>query len=430
MNKKVYQAFNECLFSTVLSNGLKVNILPKTGFKKTYAVLTTDFGSMDRAFTLDGEKIQIPAGTAHFLEHKLFEKAEYDAFELFTNNGADSNAFTSYTKTSYLFSSTTGLQENLDILLDFVQQPYFSEKSVAKEQGIIGQEIQMYNDDFDWQLYMGILKNLFPNQSISDDIAGTVESIAKITPELLYKVHKVFYRPENMNLFVTGNLDPDQILQWIKDNQQRKEFAKVNFEIPTPETDDDEIIENRALLTKVERPKVMLGVKNAKALPQPGIERLRFIITLDLALYLILSSSSRLYLELYDEGLLDDTFGYDLNSEREALFLTLGGDTNHPTELIQALKDILTTGLMKSDALLKDFELAKKEMYGRSITRMNSLEAIANSFEGENYGNTTIFDEAMLYQDISLDEVINNFDTFMKNVVISTFKMDSEQAKK
>ncbi|MCZ3392976.1 insulinase family protein, partial [Enterococcus faecium] len=145
MNKKVYQAFNECLFSTVLSNGLKVNILPKTGFKKTYAVLTTDFGSMDRAFTLDGEKIQIPAGTAHFLEHKLFEKAEYDAFELFTNNGADSNAFTSYTKTSYLFSSTTGLQENLDILLDFVQQPYFSEKSVAKEQGIIGQEIQMYN---------------------------------------------------------------------------------------------------------------------------------------------------------------------------------------------------------------------------------------------------------------------------------------------
>lgn len=133
---------------------------------------------------------------------------------------------------------------------------------------------------------------------------------------------------------------------------------------------------------------------------------------------------------MYDEGLLDDTFGYDLNSEREALFLTLGGDTNHPTELIQALKDILTTGLMKSGALLKDFELAKKEMYGRSITRMNSLEAIANSFEGENYGNTTIFDEAMLYQDISLDEVINTFDTFMKNVVISTFKMDSEQAKK
>jgi predicted Zn-dependent peptidase len=426
MNKKEYQEFDECLFSATLSNGLKVNILPKTGFQKTYAILTSDFGSMDRKFVLDGEKVEIPAGTAHFLEHKLFEKENYDAFELFTNNGADSNAFTSYNKTSYLFSSTTGLKENLNILLDFVQQPYFSEKSVAKEQGIIGQEIQMYNDDFDWQLYMGILKNLFPKQSISDDIAGTVESIAEITPELLYKVHKVFYRPENMNLFVTGKLDPDEVLEWVEENQKQKEFENVNFEIPDEIRNKDNVVEQQTLLADVERPKVMLGINNAKILPAVGVERLKFIITLDLGLYLILSSSSKIYLELYDQGLLDDTFGYELSNEREELFLTVGGDTTHPDELIQALKNILENGLTETDALLKDFELAKKEMYGRSITRMNSLEAIANSFEGENYGNTTIFDEAMLYQDITLDEVINTFKDFMKNVVVSTFKMDSK----
>jgi predicted Zn-dependent peptidase len=427
MNKKEYQAFDEELYTTTLSNGLKVNILPKAGFQKTYAVLTSNFGSMDREFMLNGERIQIPAGTAHFLEHKLFEKADYDAFELFTNNGADSNAFTSYSKTSYLFSSTDGLKENLDILLDFVQNPYFSTASVAKEQGIIGQEIQMYNDDVDWQLYMGILKNLFVNQPISDDIAGTVESIAQITPELLYKVHQVFYRPQNMHLFVTGNLDVEEVLSWIEANQAQKEFdQELDFEVEKSTAKAPVVIEEAKIALEVKRPKVMLGINNATKLPAPGLERLEYIVMLDLAFYLMLSSSSKMYLKLYDAGLLDDTFGYDLNSEREELFLTMGGDATHPVELIEALKSILKQGLTMSDELQADFELAKKEMFGRSITRMNSLEAIANSFEGEAYGNTTIFDEANLYASITLADVIAVFDAFMQNVTISTFEIESK----
>lgn len=427
MDKKEYKEFDEELFSTTLSNGLKVNILPKAGFHKTYAVLTTNFGSMDREFWLDGVNISIPAGTAHFLEHKLFEKADYDAFELFTNNGADSNAFTSYSKTSYLFSATEKIEDNLNILLDFVQNPYFSKASVDKEQGIIGQEIQMYNDDVDWQLYMGILNNLYPNQPISADIAGTVESIAKITPELLYQVHKAFYRPQNMNLFITGNLDPQQVLSWVKKNQETKHFDdQLNFKRLDQNKNSDPILKERQINLDVKRPKLMLGINNAKYLPKPGLGRLKYIITLDIALYLILSSSSKMYLKLYNQGLLDDTFGYDLNSEREELFLTMGGDTSFPDELGATLKDVLKAGLSNLTNVEDDFKLAKKEMYGRSITRMNSLEAIANSFEGEDYGNSTIFDEARLYQEISLKDVRETFDQFVNNQTISTFKINGK----
>lgn len=427
MDKKEYQRFDEELFSTTLANGLKVNILPKKGFHKTYAILTTNFGSMDQEFLLNDEKIEVPAGTAHFLEHKLFEKADYDAFELFTNNGADSNAFTSYSKTSYLFSATENLKDNLNILLDFVQNPYFSKKSVDKEQGIIGQEIQMYNDDVDWQLYMGILNNLYPSQPISTDIAGTVDSIAKITPELLYKVHKVFYRPSNMNIFVTGNLDQNQVLKWIEENQNAKTFdTDFSFTIPEETRVVPPVIEEKEVSLNVERPKLMIGINNAKNLPAPGPDRLKYIITLDLALYLILSSSSKMYLKLYDQGLLDDTFGYDLNSERENLFLTMGGDTEVPEELAASLKEILAKDLVQLPHLDEDFELAKKEMYGRSITRMNSLEAIANSFEGESYGNTTIFDEALIYQDITLDDVLDAYRNFIKDTTVSTFKINSK----
>ena len=423
MNIKKYSNFQEELFSKTLDNGLKVNILPKKGYHKTYAVLTTNFGSMDESFELNGEHIQIPAGAAHFLEHKLFEKEHYDAFELFNKNGADSNAFTSHSKTCYLFSATTAVHDNLDILLNFVQEPYFSTASVQKEQGIIGQEIQMYQDSVDWQLYMGMLKNLFPNQTMSQDIAGSIASIATITPELLYKIHQVFYRPDNLELFVVGNVNPTEVLAWVEQNQAQKDFKQdFSFKVSAPKV-KHEVIAATKKQAVVNRPKLMLGINNNQFLPEPGIKRLRYLIALDLAFYLLLSSSSATYLSLYDQGLLDDTFGYSINNEREALFLTIGGDSNNVALLEQKIKTILHQGLVEDDHLMNDFTLAKKEMLGRCIAKMNSLEAIANSFEGQYYGNTTIFDEAALYEQITLDEVRDNFKNFINNQTISTYQI-------
>lgn len=430
MKTKAYKNYDEELFTEVLDNGLTVNLLPKAGYHKTYAVFTTNFGSLDNQIKVDGQTVTIPAGTAHFLEHKMFEKEDYDAFDLFSKNGADANAFTSYSRTSYLFSTTVNLKENLNSLLDFVQRPYFSAKSVAKEQGIIGQEIQMYNDDPDWQSYMGILKNLFPNHAMGQDIAGSINSISEITPEVLYQIHELAYRPSNMNLFVVGGFDAKEVLDWIKDNQNKKHFENKVVELSNNQNDNlqsdgADIIREAQQVGMVQRPKVMIGLRGLKPLPAKGIARLKYIMELDLALYLLLSSSSQSYLELYDKGILDDTFGYELNAERDIYYLTISGDTNNPDDFKQKIEQVLKNGVDQLKDQDQEFELAQKEMIGRSITKMNSIEAIANSFEGEWYGNSTVFDEADLYQTIKFEDVQKDFADFISGNMISTFQTNS-----
>lgn len=225
MEKRTYAEFNQSLYETTLANGLKVRLIPMVGYHKTYAMLTTDFGALDRTLPAAVGGQSLPAGLAHFLEHKLFEKADHDAFDLFGELGADSNAFTSFTQTSYLYSTTSNFRENLEVLLDFVQTPYFTAQTVAKEIGIISQEIKMYNDNPDSRLYMGMMGNLYPHDPLADDIAGTEESIKTITPELLYQTHAAYYRPEYLTLQVAGNLDPAETLAWIEQNQAAKQFA-------------------------------------------------------------------------------------------------------------------------------------------------------------------------------------------------------------
>src|SRR5699024_5710194 len=206
MHKKSYPLLNETLYEEILANGLKVLLLPKKNFHKTYGLFSTNYGSIDNKFGYAGEDLQqVPDGIAHFLEHKMFEKKEGDAFQLFGKLGASANAFTSFTRTSYLFSATENIKKNLLTLLDFVQDPYFTEETVEKEKGIIGQEIQMYQDDPNWRLFFGILQNLYPKHPLHIDIAGTIASIEKITAADLYRCYQVFYHPANMTLFVVGN---------------------------------------------------------------------------------------------------------------------------------------------------------------------------------------------------------------------------------
>lgn len=203
MNKTYFKQLEETLYHEQLSNGLNVYILPKKGFSKTFVTFTTNYGSIDREFIPLGkeEPVIVPDGIAHFLEHKMFEKEDGDVFSKFSENGASANAFTSSTRTAYLFSSTDKVLDNTKILLDFVQQPYFTKETVDKEKGIIAQEITMYDDLPDWRLYFGAIENMYKAHPVKIDIAGTVESIGEITAEHLYECYNTFYHPSNMVLF-------------------------------------------------------------------------------------------------------------------------------------------------------------------------------------------------------------------------------------
>ncbi|WP_317951263.1 EF-P 5-aminopentanol modification-associated protein YfmH, partial [Rossellomorea marisflavi] len=191
MKKITFDQLQENLYYEKMANGLDVYILPKEGFNKTYATFTTKYGSIDNHFAPLGEEelVKVPDGIAHFLEHKLFEKEDGDVFQQFSKQGASANAFTSFTRTAYLFSSTTNVERNLETLIDFVQDPYFTEKTVEKEKGIIGQEITMYDDNPDWRLYFGVIENMYKNHPVKIDIAGTIESITPITKDMLYQCY-------------------------------------------------------------------------------------------------------------------------------------------------------------------------------------------------------------------------------------------------
>src|SRR5699024_9448629 len=229
MNKRTYDSIQETIYQMKLDNGLEVFLLPKEEVAKTYGIFMTNYGSTDRTFIpIDGDKeVTVPDGVAHFLEHKLFEKEDRDVFSDFLRQGASPNAYTSFTKTAYLFSTTKMVEENVITLLDFVQDPFFSDESVEKEKGIISQEIKMYDDQPDWQSFMGTIKNMFENHPVNIDIAGKVSSINEITKDDLYTCYNTFYHPANMVLFVIGNFDQQSLMQTIEKNQSEKKFPEV-----------------------------------------------------------------------------------------------------------------------------------------------------------------------------------------------------------
>ncbi|MDN6128042.1 MAG: insulinase family protein, partial [Tetragenococcus halophilus] len=344
MNKKVYSTLNEKLYTEVLDNGLTVFILPKREFHKTYGLFSTNYGSIDNEFAYQGEKRKkVPDGIAHFLEHKMFEKKEGDIFQEFGRLGASANAFTSFTKTSYLFSATDHIKDNLLTLLDFVQAPYFTPETVEKEKGIIAQEIQMYQDNPDWQLFFGLLQNLYPKHPLHIDIAGTVNSIDKITADDLYECYQTFYHPSNMILFVVGNIDPQETMSWVKNNQAEKnltDIREIYRYFPQETTFDINSYSSKTM--SVSRPKATLGVRGFQEnLPKGDKAQLRFRTAMNLLLQLLLGNTSKNYLRLYQEGIIDDSFGFDFSLERSFHMADFSSDTGRPEEFLQEIEDIL-----------------------------------------------------------------------------------------
>ena len=421
MNKTEYNQINETLYHEVLPNGLTVYLLPKNDYHKTYGLFSTNYGSIDNEFIPYGsdKKIKVPDGIAHFLEHKLFEKEDGDVFQLFGQQGASANAFTSFTKTSYLFSTTDQVEKNLTTLLDFVQAPYFTEETVNKEKGIIGQEIQMYEDDPNWRMFFGILNNLYPEHPLHIDIAGTVESIEAITADDLYTCYRTFYQPSNMVLFVVGKLEPEKLMELIRTNQNAKDFPpaqKIKRYFPD---NNGDIIAKSSMRSAITRDKFVLGIKGLDVLPAEGKELLRYKTALNLLFQLLLGNTSQNYLKMYNDGLIDDSFGFEFSLDREFHFADFSGDTDQP----EKVKEILLHFEEDQELSEENLTLLKKKMLGQYFQTLNSLEYIANQFTQSLFGDQTLFDLPEIIESIQLADVLKVGCSFIKEEAFSEFYM-------
>lgn len=425
MNKTEYEQINETLYHEVLPNGLTVYLLPKNDYHKTYGLFSTNYGSIDNEFIPYGEKekVKVPDGIAHFLEHKLFEKEDGDVFQLFGQQGASANAFTSFTKTSYLFSTTDQVEKNLTTLIDFVQAPYFTEETVNKEKGIIGQEIQMYEDDPNWRMFFGILNNLYPTHPLHIDIAGTVESIDKITAQDLYTCYRTFYQPSNMVLFVVGKMEPEKLMKLIRENQEEKNFPPKQEIVRYFPENTKEIIKQSALEAAITRDKFVLGIKGLDTLPQEGTELLRYKTAINLLFQMILGNTSRNYLAMYNQGIIDDSFGFEFSLDREFHFADFSGDTDEPEKAAEKVKEIILGFADDPEVSEMNLDLLKKKMLGQYFQSLNSIEYIANQFTQSLFGDRTLFDLPEIIDSIQMKDVLAAGEAFISEEAFSEFYM-------
>lgn len=420
-----FQQLDETLYYKQLENGLDVYILPKKGFSKTFVTFTTKYGSIDRTFVPIGEEepITVPDGIAHFLEHKMFEKEEGDVFQKFSEAGAQANAFTSFTRTAYLFSSTNHLYKSTETLLDFVQQPYFTEETVNKEKGIIGQEITMYDDQPDWRLYFGAIENMYNNHPVKIDIAGTIESIDKITAEHLYTCYNTFYHPSNMLLFVIGAVDPTEMMAFIEGNQKKKEFPE-----PTPISrifDEEPVevaIKERELKMDVQQPKVYMGLK-AKEVNLSGDEMLKHELAVSIALECLFGRASDFYTDVYENGLIDETYAFDFSLEKGYGFSLIGSDTPKPDELVKAIKERLADAEDGSIFKEEDVERIKRKKIGFFLRALNSLEFIANQFTRYKFNDMNLFDAVPTIEKLTVEDIKEAFKSLQGEEQQTVFKV-------
>ena len=360
--------------SAVLPGGLTVLCRTMPGYSTTHAFYGTKFGSIHRRFTLDGKEYRLPAGTAHFLEHKMFESEEGDAFTLYAKTGASANAFTSFDRTGYYFTGTGQTDRNLDILLGMVGHPWFTEATIAKEQGIIGQEIKMYDDSPDWRLLTGLFRCLYREHPIRDDIAGTVESIARLTPELLYACTEAFYRPGNMVLSVAGDVTLDQVVAACRRAGLDAPPARHTIEpaLFTPENDPPQ--KELRFSMPVNKPCFAVGYREA---PVPfGSARADMLG--ELLPELICGGLTELYRKLYDEALVNPEFSGETVSVPGACAVVFTGESEHPRVVADLLRAEIAR--LRRDGVDPElFTLVKNQMYGEMLADVEGVEDAAEA---------------------------------------------------
>src|SRR5690625_1820906 len=381
MKKTIHENVNETIYSKTLQNGLPVFLLPRNKMSKTFAIFTTNYGSIDRSFIpLNGEnKITVPDGVAHFLEHKLFEKEDRDVFADFGKLGASPNAYTSFTKTAYLFSATNHIKENVEILLDFVQSPYFSDDSVEKEKGIIEQEIKMYEDQAENRSFMGTLGAMFKHHPVNIDIAGTVSSIYQITKEDLYTCYETFYHPSNMTLFIIGNFDPHAMMEMIEENQKKKTFQKrQDIQRFFPDEPRHVAKSEYRIQMPVSRPRMTIGIKESVD-HLYGDEYLKKDLLQSMIVDYFFSRGGKFYQKLYQDRLINKSFFFSPSLERNYGYTLIGSNTDKPEQFRETLMELLT-GTNNYQFSEEEVSLMKRKRIGKMLKQMNSLEYIANEF--------------------------------------------------
>ena len=367
-----FERIGEEMFHQILDNGLNVFVFPKPEFQKKYAFFATNYGGMDLRFQLDGTWHDTPAGVAHYLEHKMFDTKEGNALQELAANGASPNAFTSNAITGYYFESTEKFEENLRILLSFVSIPYFTKESVDKEQGIIGQEIGMIEDDPNWKVFVNLLGALYEHHPIRTSVAGSVESISHITAETLYACHKAFYDPANMVLCAAGDLDPQAVCRLAREvlPTQAGPIAEKDYGPEEPSRAARGLVEEHMA---VSCPIFQLGCKGDA--PERGEAGLRQELLGDLACEVLLGTSTPLYARLYRDGLLNRGFSYGYDSVPGAAFLVAGGESRDP----EAVRDAVAAEAARIAREGVDptlWERVKKGVYGSRVRSLNSSETL------------------------------------------------------
>ena len=372
MKPVFYERIGESVHRETLPNGLQVCVVPKPGYAKQYAFFATRYGGMDTRFCLDGKWLDTPAGIAHYLEHKMFDTKEGNALQELAKNGAEPNAFTANAMTGYYFDSTDHFEENLKILLSFVSIPYFTEESVAKEQGIIAQEIRMIEDNPDWQIYTRMMQCLYSQSPVRTSIAGTVESISHITADTLYQCHKAFYTPANMVLTVVGDVDPVHVAEIARRILPResgsiipRDYGSEPMEVARKES---------GITMEVSSPQFLTGFKCRPA--EDGEDFMRTSLIGDMACDILLGDSSPLYLRLYDQGLINTSFGGAFEMLPGAAYLYAGGDSRESRHVAEEI--CRESARLVQEGIDEDFyQRVRRAAFGTNLRGLNSFENVA-----------------------------------------------------
>lgn len=401
--EKYYPAVKEMIYRTRLANGLTVALLPKKEFKEVYGSVTVQFGSVDTLVTeVDGDVKEYPAGIAHFLEHKLFEREDSsDLMSAFTSLGADSNAFTSFTKTSYLFSATDHFLENLDLLDELVTSAHFTEDSILREQDIIQQEREMYQDDPDSCLFFSTLANLYPGTPLATDIVGSEESISQINLTNLQENFTRFYKPVNMYLFLVGDFDVELVQGYF----ERKELKDLDVqEVVREKIVLQAVKQTDSMRMEVSSPKLAIGVRGKREVAEADCYRHHILLKLLFAM--MFGWTSDRFQKLYESGKIDASLSLEVEVTSRFHFVMLTMDTKEPVALSHQFRKAILNFTKDLDITEDHLDIIKREMFGEFFSSMNSLEFIATQYDAFEHGET-IFDLPKILQEITLEDVLD-----------------------
>ena len=412
----------EKLYVEKLENGLTVMIIPKKGIQKKYVIWGTNYGSNDSKFVVPGEtnETEVPKGVAHFLEHKMFEQESgINSLDTLTALGVDANAYTTNDHTAYLFECTENFYPALDELMDYVQQPYFTDENVEKEKGIIGQEIMMYDDYPEWKVYLNAMEAMYHEHPVKLDITGTIETISHIDKDILYKCYNTFYNPSNMAMVICGDFEPEALLEEVK---KRLIDKKANGEIKRIYPEEKETIAKEKIEQNmdVSQPLFTIGIKDKLADTK---ERVRKHIAIEILLNMIIGKSSKLYKELYDEGILFATPGIDYEFARGYAHILITGQSPEPEKVYEKFKNTIAK-IKESSIDSAEFNRIKKRIYGEYVKEYNDTADIARMFLADFFKEINSFDyleEITTINEQYAEQILKEvFDD--KNMIISVIK--------